>query len=86
MSYRTNLIARRDAIAAELADMSSSTMGGKANVKSQDGGTTIDHVGYRKSLLDELKSINDEIIRLGDIEAVEADDDGPFEIESVWDA
>ena len=85
-TYRANLLLRRDAVAAELAAMTATAMGGMANVKSADGGTTIDHVGYRKSLLEELRSLNDELKRVAELEAVESGEDGPFEIETIMDA
>ena len=55
-TYLGDLEARRDAIAAELAAMSTSTAGGLPNVQPIRGadGVNVDHVGYRKSLLTEL--------------------------------
>jgi len=55
-TYLTDLEARRDAVAAELAAMSTSKAGGLPNVQGQRGadGVNVDHVGWRKSLMDEL--------------------------------
>lgn len=61
-TYRENLIIRREAVAAELAALDSTKLGGKANVKHEDGGTTIDHIQYKKSLYEELKAIDDELL------------------------
>jgi len=52
-----NLTARRDAIYAELAALDSTKAGGKPNTSG--AGATVDHVGYKKSLYDELKQINE---------------------------
>jgi len=55
-----NLETRRAAVCAELAAMSTSKAGGLPN--SDGTGLNIDHVGYRKSLLEELKQL-DELIK-----------------------
>lgn len=81
-TYRENLVARMEAIGAELAAMTANSMGGHANVNHEDGGTTIDHVGYRKSLLDELETLRGLLAAASEVEASAADDDGPFEIET----
>ena len=59
-TYLTDLEARRDAVAAELAAMSTSKAGGLPNVQGQRGadGVNVDHVGWRKSLLDELAMLD----------------------------
>jgi hypothetical protein len=68
MSYLTNLISRREAIAAELAALDGLTTegknaaGGKPNLSHTDGGTAIDHQGYKASLYAELLNI-DKLIR-----------------------
>lgn len=65
-----NLQTRKSAILAELAALSTSAAGGLPN--STGPGTHIDHVGYRKSLYEELKMINEQI----------AASEGPWEVES----
>jgi hypothetical protein len=60
-----NLTARRTAVIAELAAISSATAGGMPNNPSG-----VDHQGYKKSLYDELASLNPLI----------AQADGPIEI------
>lgn len=85
-TYRQNLITRLENIAAELAAMDATQMGGKANVKARDGGTTIDHVGYRKSLLDEQKQLLDALARANETEAaINGDDPYGFEFTTYVD-
>lgn len=81
-SWRENLETRLNNIAAELAAMGPTKMGGKANVKSQDGGTTIDHVGYRKSLLEEQAMLIEQLAKSAEVEASMNGTDGPFEVET----
>ncbi|TWT30713.1 hypothetical protein [Blastopirellula retiformator] len=52
-----DLLARRDAILTELAAMATSDVGALPNTSGP--GDHIDHVGYKKSLYDELKQISD---------------------------
>jgi len=54
MSDFENLKARRSAIYAELAALTTGKAGGNANQKD----VGIDHVGYKKGLYDELREIN----------------------------
>ena len=82
MSVLTDLRTRRATVAAELAAMSITTAGGKPNAMSADGGTSVDHVGFRKSLLDELKMLDEAILREAQVEAALSDEDGSWEIES----
>lgn len=56
----TNLLTRRSNILNELAALSSSTPGGKPNVQGGGAGT-VDHVGYKKSLYEELELLNRQI-------------------------
>jgi hypothetical protein len=58
-----NLQTRRDAIYAELAAMTSTSVGGKPNYSID--GQSVDHVTYRKSLYEELGSINDILASIG---------------------
>jgi hypothetical protein len=58
-----NLEARRDTIGAQLAAMTSSSVGGKAN-SNQPGAA--DHVEYKDGLYRELKEINEQLIQLDD--------------------
>lgn len=83
--YKANLLTRIKAISAELAEMTPAKMGGMANTKTQDGGTTVDHVGYRKSLLEELKALREELALANEVEAAEDGNDGPFEITTITD-
>ena len=64
-----DLLTRRNAVEAELAAMSSSQAGGRPNI---DGGGmgTVNHVGYRKSLYEELEMLNIQISRA----------EGPWEV------
>lgn len=81
-TWRENLEIRLNNIAAELAAMGPTSMGGKANVKAQDGGTTIDHVGYRKSLLEEQAMLLEQLSKANEVEASMDGTDGPYEVES----
>lgn len=65
-----NLQTRRTAICVELAALSSTAAGGKPDVSA--GGIKIEHVAYKKSLYEELASIDKAILSI----------DGPYEIES----
>lgn len=56
-SFEDDIKTRMRAIARELAEMNATKLGGKPNTKQQDGGTSIDHVGYKRALLDELKEL-----------------------------
>jgi hypothetical protein len=59
----TNLLARRSAIYAQLAALSTTSPGGGPNTTGE--GVSVDQVGYRKSLLDELNQLNEQISILG---------------------
>lgn len=52
----TNLKTRRAAICTEIAALDSTVAGGKPNANGEGGG--IDHVGYKKSLYEELDMIS----------------------------
>lgn len=65
MSYLSNLQTRRDAIAVELAALTSTKAGGKPNNTPGGGGAAIDHVGYKDGLYRELREINDLIVAIG---------------------
>lgn len=84
-TYRQNIITRMEVVAAELAAIDHDSMGGHANVKTEDGGTTIDHVGYKKALLAELADLERRLAGASAVEAAMAGEDGPFEIESRCD-
>lgn len=84
-TFRENLVARRDAIGVELAALNAAAIGGKPNVKNQDGGTVLDHTGYKKSLYDELAEINRQLMDIAATEAAAAGTDGPFEVSSEND-
>ena len=58
-TYLDNLRTRRDQVCQRLADLDrDAAAGSKPNVKMADGGTTIDHVGFRKSLYEELEQLD----------------------------
>ena len=81
-TYITNLVTRRDTIAAQLAALTSAagTVGSKPNLSHTDGGTAIDHERYKEGLYKELREINQQIEDAMRIEAMlDDDDDGPFE-------
>lgn len=82
MSVLSDLRTRRATVAAQLAAMTLTTVGGKPNAMTADGGTSVDHVGFRKSLLEELKMLDEAIIREAEVEAALNDEDGSWEIES----
>lgn len=70
-----NLTTRRNAVAAELAALTSTSAGGGMNYTVD--GQSVDHVGYRKSLYEELDRIDEQIAKIN------ATDIGPFSIESI---
>ena len=82
MSVLSDLMTRRATVAAQLAAMTLTSVGGKPNAMTADGGTSVDHVGFRKSLLEELKMLDEAIIREAEVEAALNDEDGSWEIES----
>lgn len=58
-TYLDNLRTRRDQVCQRLADLDrDAAAGSKPNVKMADGGTTVDHVGFRKSLYEELEQLD----------------------------
>lgn len=74
-AFLTNMLARRDAIAIELAALSASAAGGKPNANGEGGG--VDHVGYKDGLYRELAAIEAAIDGYHRTAATMA---GPFEI------
>lgn len=58
-----NLETRRDAVAAELAALTSTSAGGKPNATG--GPLDVDHVGYKDALYRELRELNEQIGQLG---------------------
>jgi hypothetical protein len=82
MAILDDLKTRRATVAAELAAMTKLTMGGKPNAMTADGGTSVDHVGFRRSLLEELKMLDEAILREADVQAALDNEDGSWEIES----
>lgn len=80
-SYRENLVTRLNAVSAQLAAITTSALGGKPNLDKADGGTAIDHVGYRKSLLEEMAQLQ-KLIKDYDSSGIDLDGSGandPFE-------
>ena len=64
-TYLDNLRTRRDQVCQRLADLDrDAAAGSKPNVKMADGGTTVDHVGFRKSLYEELDQLDKLIEKL----------------------
>ena len=84
MSVIDDLKTRRANVAARLASLTltGSIPGDKPNANTADGGTTIDHVGYRQSLLGELRDLDEAILRAAQVDAAIANTDGSWEIES----
>jgi hypothetical protein len=64
----TNLLTRRSAVTAEIAALDVSAAGGRPNVSGGQG--TVDHVGYKRSLYEELAQIDQLLAQLH----------GPFEV------
>ena len=85
MAYIDDLQTRRDTVASELAAMTKLTVGGKPNASTSDGGTTIDHVKWRQSLLAELKELNQLIKDESEVLAAIANEDGAWEIVTEGD-
>jgi len=82
-AYIVLLQTRRAAIVTELSLLNSTKAGGKPNIGSTDGGTTVDHVGYKDGLYRELKDIDELLRNAADTEAaINAGDGGPFEIQT----
>lgn len=81
-TIRDNAIARVRNIFAELAAIDATKAGGVPNTKSQDGGTTVDHVEYRLSLWKEVDYYMEFFgaRSLAELESIIDGDDGPFEI------
>lgn len=81
-TYLQNLITRRNNIAQELAALDATKQGGKVNVTGGVG-SNVDHVGYRQSLVDELKTLQDMIEGAGAADqAADIAENGPWEIRS----
>lgn len=76
-----DLQARRATICAELATLTANNgqAGSRPNTGSTDGGTSVDHVGYKDGLYRELKEIDALIRSMLDTDNLIADND-PFEI------
>ena len=79
-AYRTRILTRLNIIAEELALMDRTKMGGLANIKNQDGGTHVDHVGYRMSLLKEQEMLLKALERASEVDDGAEGSYGPFEI------
>lgn len=80
--YMAKLIVRRDRVVADIEAMTKNTVGGKPNAMTSDGGTTVNHVQWRKSLYEELEWIDDAILRQSKIDAALAGEDGGWEFVS----
>lgn len=73
---------RREYVANQISEILMTTVGGKPNAMTADGGTTIDHVGYRDSLYRELAQLDEAIMREAQVDASLNDLDPSWEIES----
>lgn len=84
-TIRQNLITRAKNIAIELAAIDITAIGGMPNTKDTDGGTAIDHVGYKKALWDELLGLM-KMLGVKTVEELDAldgaEDNSVFEIET----
>jgi hypothetical protein len=80
-AYVTNLLTRRATIATELAALVAlnGSAGSKPNLTSTDGGTAVDHQGYKTALYAELKDIDTLLQSAFQIEP-QINDNDPFEI------
>ena len=76
-AYLANLKTRRNAIAAELAALSTSAAGGLPNADGD--GVNVDHVGYKDGLYRELKELETMIQKAEDEVASDNGDIGIFE-------
>ena len=76
------LITRRDQIYSELNEMTKLTVGGKPNQLATGGAATVDHVRWRLSLYEELKSINELIRQAGEMQDIIDGTDGSLEIQT----
>lgn len=77
LTYLANLKTRRNAIAAELAALSTSRAGGLPNTEGD--GVNVDHVGYKDGLYRELKELESMIQQAENEAAAEQGDIGIFE-------
>lgn len=80
MSAIDQLLARRQTILNDLAEMTKISVGGKPDAMSADSGTSVAHRQWRMSLYDELKHINELIKQENEIQAAVDGNDGAFEI------
>ena len=82
MAYIDSLVARRATVASRLAAMVEGDVGDKANTAG-GGGSNVDHVGYRLSLIEELKEIDELIKGAGTVaQAADVVANGPWEVRS----
>lgn len=83
MTYLSDLETRRDAVAAQIAAISTSKAGGLPNVlqaRNADG-VNVDHQGYKASLYAELKRLDDLIGKAKQDASADAGDLGVVESE-----
>lgn len=73
MTYKDDLQTRRDAVAAELAALTTAKAGGLPNSTA----TGVDHQAYKAGLYAELERL-DKLIK-----AAQDDEDGPIEYTSI---
>lgn len=85
MALIDDLKARRATILADLNAMTKTSVGGKPNAMTSDGGTAIDHVQWRKSLYEELGQINKLILDEGAVQAAIDNEDGAWEVVTEGD-
>ena len=83
--YYDSLVARRAYIVATLADTTNSTLGGKPNLLTKDGGHAIDHVKWRLSLYEELREIDKLILAARSVQdAIDGEDAGLEIMTQTW--
>ena len=84
-AYTEGLLARRATIVAELTTLSLTAPqpGSKPNLTNTDGGTAIDHVGYKDGLYRELKEINELLKDASNVDSALDGANDPFAIETT---
>lgn len=84
-AYIDGLKARRDQIVSELADiqLNNGKPGSKPNLTNTDGGTALDHVGYKDGLYRELKEIDALLINAANVDAALDGASDPFAFETT---
>lgn len=84
-AYVQGLLTRRDEIAAELATLTrtANQPGAKPNLTNTDGGTAVDHKGYKESLYAELREIEERLKNASIVDDALNGANEPFVIETT---